>query len=69
MQCSINILSKTLANSLKVVLYKCISEEQPTFIEGRSILDNTLSASEILHYLKCKTHGKVGELALKKDIN
>lgn len=49
------ILAKVLANRLKEVIGKCISEEQSAFITGRSILDNALVASEIIHYLKCKT--------------
>lgn len=44
------ILSKALANRLQLVLSKCISEEQSGFISGRSILDNVLVASEIIHY-------------------
>lgn len=48
------ILAKMLANMLKKVLPKCISEEQSTFVEGRSILDNVLVAFEIIHHMKCK---------------
>lgn len=51
------ILAKVLANRQKVIISKCVSEKQSTFIVGRSILDNALVASEIIHYLKCKTKG------------
>lgn len=43
--------------------------EQSAFVENRSILDNVLVAIEMHHHLKCKTNGKVGELALKIDIS
>jgi hypothetical protein len=63
------ILSKALANRLQQVLNKCISIEQSGFISGRSITDNVLVASEIIHYLKCKNRGRKGEVALKIDIS
>jgi len=58
-----------LANRLKRLLLKCISQEQSAFVENRSILDNVLVASEILHHMKCKSKGKKGEVALKIDIS
>lgn len=36
------ILAKTLANRLALVIPKCISEEQSTFIPGRFIIDSAL---------------------------
>lgn len=63
------ILAKALANRLAKVISKCVSEEQSTFVAGRSIIDNALIASEVVHYLKCKRNGKWGEAALKIDIN
>ncbi|MCI65654.1 RNA-directed DNA polymerase (Reverse transcriptase), partial [Trifolium medium] len=62
------MVSKLLANRLKGCLSKCVSEEQSTFVEGRSILDNALIAIEIIHTLKRKTSGARGELALKIDM-
>ncbi|GAU17164.1 hypothetical protein TSUD_177940 [Trifolium subterraneum] len=63
------MISKVLANRLKCCLDKCVSQEQSAFIEGRSILDNALIATEVIHALKRKTQGKRGELALKIDIS
>jgi len=43
--------------------------EQAAFVPSRSIMDNALTAFEILHYMKCKHKGKKGEVALKLDIS
>jgi hypothetical protein len=51
------MVSKLLANRLKQVIDKCISEEQSTFVVGRSITDNALIAIEIIHALKRRTRG------------
>jgi len=63
------MVSKLLANRLKRCLDKCVSEEQSVFVEGRSILDNTLIATEVILSMKRKTKGWRGELALKIDIS
>ncbi|MCI20643.1 replication protein A 70 kDa dna-binding subunit, partial [Trifolium medium] len=63
------IVAKVLANRLKPILEKCISENQSAFVPGRSILDNAMAAIEIIHYMKSKTKGKKGEVALKLDIS
>jgi hypothetical protein len=63
------VVSKLLANRLKGVLNKFISEEQSAFVEGRSIIDNALIAIEIIHCLKRRTKGTKGELALKIDFS
>ncbi|GAU47759.1 hypothetical protein TSUD_387180 [Trifolium subterraneum] len=62
------IISKVLANRLKCCLDKCVSQEQSAFVEGRSILDNVLIATKVIHALKRKTKGRRGELTLKIDI-
>ena len=58
-----------LANRLKSVLDKCISDSQSAFVPGRSILDNVVVAIEVIHHMKAKTKGKLGEVALKLDIS
>jgi hypothetical protein len=59
------IISKVLANRLKPLLNRYISLEQSAFVADRSILDNVTVAMETIHHMKCKTRGKVGEVALK----
>ncbi|GAU30519.1 hypothetical protein TSUD_65290 [Trifolium subterraneum] len=63
------MISKVLANRLKCCLDKCVSHEQSAFVEGRSILDNALIATEVIHALKRKTQGRRGELTLNIDIS
>ncbi|XP_058741550.1 uncharacterized protein LOC131613927 [Vicia villosa] len=52
-----------------VLLEKCVSEEQSAFVEGRSILNNAMIATEIIHTLKRRTKGNKAHLALKIDIS
>jgi hypothetical protein len=63
------IVAKVLANRLKKVLSKCISNNQSAFVLDRSILDNAMAAIELVHYMKSKTRGRKGEVALKLDIS
>jgi len=63
------LIAKVLANRLKVVLPQCISDNQSAFVPGRSILDNAMVAIEVIHYMKTKTRGGDGCVALKLDIS
>lgn len=63
------ILAKVLENRLKLILPEIISENQSAFVPGRSITDNVLLAFEMIHYMKQKKRGSVGEVALKLDIS
>jgi hypothetical protein len=51
------LISKVLANRLKIILHKCISNNQSTFVPNRSILDNAMVATEVIHFMKTKTRG------------
>lgn len=62
------IVAKVLANRLKTILPGLISEEQSAFVPGRNITDNVLVAFELIHYMKRKTSGEAGNVALKLDI-
>ncbi|CAJ2628079.1 unnamed protein product [Trifolium pratense] len=63
------LVAKVLANRLKSILSKCISNNQSAFVPDRSILDNAMVAIEVVHYMKTKTKGKIGDVALKLDIS
>ena len=63
------LVSKVLANRLKVVLPAVVSENQSAFQVGRLITDNILMAFETLHYMKHHQHGSSGFMALKLDMS
>ena len=63
------LVAKVLANRMKDVLCRLISPSQATFVPGRSITENILLASEVLHCLKRSMRGRIGDVALKLDIS
>uniref|UniRef100_A0A803P8Y0 Reverse transcriptase domain-containing protein n=1 Tax=Cannabis sativa TaxID=3483 RepID=A0A803P8Y0_CANSA len=62
------IISKTIANRLKLVLNKLISSNQSAFLPGRLISDNIIIAQEVAHTIKLKSQGRKGWMALKLDM-
>lgn len=62
--CSIidKIISKVVANHLKMVMDICIDEAQGAFVLGSLISGNVLVAYEFMHILKRRRSGKIGSL-------
>ena len=63
------LISKVLANRLKVILPDIIFESQSVFQSDKAISDNILVAFETLHHMKTKTLRKIGSMALKLDMS
>lgn len=63
------IISKVLANKLKVILPDIISPTQSAFIPGQLITDNTLAAYETLRTMQSRMYGKTGFMAIKLDMS
>uniref|UniRef100_A0A803Q1A0 Reverse transcriptase domain-containing protein n=1 Tax=Cannabis sativa TaxID=3483 RepID=A0A803Q1A0_CANSA len=62
------IISKILANRLKVILSPLISPNQSAFLKGHLISDNILMAQEILHSINNKKQGRESWMAVKLDM-
>uniref|UniRef100_A0A803P680 Reverse transcriptase domain-containing protein n=1 Tax=Cannabis sativa TaxID=3483 RepID=A0A803P680_CANSA len=62
------IISKSIANRLKLVLNNLISSNQSDFLPGRLISDNIIIAQEVVHSIKLKSKGKKGWMAVKLDM-
>ena len=63
------IISKVLANQLKIVLPSILSDSRSTFIQNRHISNNVLIAYELVHALKSRRSGREGYLAMKLDMS
>ena len=67
--CVSRIVSKVIANHLKLILPNVISDSQSAFVPNRLINDNTTVAFEVLHRMRNKRTGKKGQMAIKLDIS
>ncbi|KAK3221562.1 hypothetical protein Dsin_008587 [Dipteronia sinensis] len=63
------IVTKCLANRLKLVLPNIIDPCQNVFVPGRLIFDNVLVAFEMLHCINKRKKGKKGLAAIKLDMS
>ena len=63
------IISKVLANRVKSMLPRIISDSQSAFVPVRLITDNTTVAFEMVHRMRNRRRGKVGHMVVKLDIS
>ena len=63
------LVSKVLANRLKLILPEIISNNQSAFVSGRLITDNVLISYELSHFLLNKKNGNDGIAAIKADMS
>ncbi|CAN1782849.1 LINE-1 retrotransposable element ORF2 protein [Linum perenne] len=62
------LITKVLANRLRMIMFGIIGEEQSALINGCSISDNVLDAFEMLQAMKIKKRTKQEFATLKIDI-
>ena len=63
------LISKVLANRIRVILPNLISMNQNAFILRRLITNNILSAYETLHSMHTRMRGKERYMAIKLDMS
>ena len=62
------IVSKLMANRLKLILPQIIFEKQSAFVSGRLITDNIITVYECMHFMKQKRARDNRFCALKLDM-
>ncbi|KAL5781845.1 hypothetical protein ACOSP7_006874 [Xanthoceras sorbifolium] len=69
--CSVvyKVVTKSLANRMKLVLLKIISDSQSAFVPGIVIFDNIFVAFEMLYTLGLRKKGRKGLTAIKLDMS
>lgn len=63
------IVTKMIANRLKLILDEIISRAQSTFVPSRAITDNIMMGHECLHLIKNRKSRRKGLEAIKLDIS
>jgi hypothetical protein len=63
------LISKVLANRLKVILPHIIAPNESAFVPGQLITDNILLAYECTHFMQNKRPGAQGFVAIKLDMS
>ena len=63
------IVSKVVANCLKHVLPMVIFDAQSAFVPNRLITDNTIVVYELLHRMRNRRKGRMGQMVVKLDIS
>ena len=58
------VISKVLANRMKVLLSVVISPQQVAFVPNRQIQDSIIIVNEELHHMQLRKKGKVPDLAV-----
>lgn len=63
------VVTKVIEDRIKSFLSEVIDVEQSAFVKRRLITDNAFVAMECFHWMKKKTKGKKGAMAIKLDIS
>ena len=63
------IVSKMVANRMKLALQEIIGENQSAFVAERLITDNVLVAHGMMTHISKKKKGKCGEMTIKLDMS
>lgn len=63
------LISKVIANRLKVILSSIIFDTQSAFVPRRQIKKKIFVAYELIHFLRRKRRGKKGYMSNKLDIS